>query len=583
MVARRISTFFLALAVLFLSPPGTSQTEDNTATLSEIVDAYEQFVRVTNPTEAARAKGRGVTSWPDVSPEAEAQQARRIGEFLAGLEAVPEEERASADFSILQTILSESAALHEHDPSRIPFTGDWGFHSNLLAYARRVDIRSRRDARDYIRLLKATPEHFESHIANMRRGIETGFTAYTDPLDVTIEQIAEQVVSDPKESDLYAPFLDMKGLSDVQAAAIRKDAESAVGLAVQAFAEVHKFLDEDYREHARPEPGIGSVPGGEAAYAAYVKTHTTRPDLSPIEVHEIGKSEVDRIRGEMEDIIEETGFDGSFSEFLTFLRTSPEFYAESPEDLLEKASRISKRLDAILPRYFGKLPRLPYGVEPVDPAIAPGFTTGRYSGGDAKSGTPGTYLVNTYRLDQRPLYQLPALSAHEAVPGHHLQIALAQELENVPRFRQSYYATAFGEGWGLYSEKIAGEAGIYQTPYERFGALSYEMWRACRLVADTGLHYYGWSRTEAETCFRENTALSELNIKTEVTRYIGWPGQALGYKIGEITIRELRAEAEAALGDDFDIREFHDKVLEDGSMPLGMLEEKIRTWIEEAR
>ena len=220
-------------------------------------------------------------------------------------------------------------------------------------------------------------------------------------------------------------------------------------------------------------------------------------------------------------------------------------------------------------------------MEAVPAAIAPGYTTGRYSGGDAEKGIAGTYLVNTYALDQRPLYELPALSAHEAVPGHHLQIALAQELVGVPEFRKSYYATAFGEGWGLYAEKLAGEAGFYRTPYERFGQLSYEMWRACRLVADTGLHHYGWTRAEAETCFVENTALAPLNIQTEVTRYIGWPGQATAYKVGELKILELRAKAKTAMGEDFDIRAFHDVVLGAGAMPLDALEYRVNLWIEE--
>jgi len=285
----------------------------------------------------------------------------------------------------------------------------------------------------------------------------------------------------------------------------------------------------------------------------------------------------------MEKIIAEVGFEGSFAEFLAFLRTDPQFYAKTPEELLSVAAVLSKQLDAALPRFFGKLPRLPYGVSPVPAEIAPGYTTARYSGGDAQNGRAGTYLVNTYRLDQRPLYEMPALTAHEAVPGHHLQIALAQELENVPEFRRSYYATAFGEGWGLYAERIAGEAGLFTTPYERFGALSYEMWRACRLVADTGMHWYGWTREQGEACFRENSALAELNIKTEVTRYIGWPCQALGYKIGEITLRELRAEAEAALGEDFDIRAFHDLVLEEGAMPLSLLEGRVRAWVSKQK
>ncbi|MEL6569269.1 MAG: DUF885 domain-containing protein, partial [Pseudomonadota bacterium] len=294
-------------------------------------------------------------------------------------------------------------------------------------------------------------------------------------------------------------------------------------------------------------------------------------------------NEVARIREEMKAIIEEVGFAGDFDGFLRFLREDSRFYARTPQDLLEKASTISKRLDASLPQFFGRLPRLPYGVSPVPASIAPGYTTGRYAQGDPETGRSGTYLVNTFRLDQRPLYELPALTAHEAVPGHHLQIALAQEMRDVPDFRRSFYATAFGEGWALYAEKLAGEAGIYTTPYERFGALSYEMWRACRLVADTGLHWYGWSREQAEACFIENTALSPLNIETEVTRYIGWPGQAVAYKVGELKILELRREAENALGADFDLRAFHDHLLGKGSMPLSTLQARMRQWVEDQK
>ena len=316
-----------------------------------------------------------------------------------------------------------------------------------------------------------------------------------------------------------------------------------------------------------------------APYAALVETHTAGAGYSAEEIHAIGLEEVARIRAAMEGIIEETGFDGSFADFLVFLRTDPQFYAQTDGELMAAAKEISGRLDAILPLYFNRLPRLGYTVDPVPASIAPGYTSGRYMSGDPAEGRKGAYLVNTYALDQRPLYELPALSAHEAVPGHHLQIALAQEMEGQPRFRQNYYATAFGEGWGLYAEWIASEAGLMQTPYEEFGALSMEMWRACRLVSDTGLHWYGWSREEAEACFIENTALSPLNIQTEVTRYIGWPGQATAYKIGELKIRALRADAEAALGGAFDIRAFHDVVLGEGAVPMDVLQMQVKDWV----
>jgi len=278
-------------------------------------------------------------------------------------------------------------------------------------------------------------------------------------------------------------------------------------------------------------------------------------------------------------LIEEVGFKGSFAEFLNFLRTDPQFYAKTEEELLMRAAWIAKQIDGQMPNYFGKLPRLPYGVMPVPKDIAKTYTTGRYWGGNPDAGRAGNYVVNTYNLAQRPLYNLPALTAHEGVPGHHHQISLSQELKDVPRFRQNLYPNAFGEGWGLYSEKLVAEMGIYKTPYERFGQLTYEMWRACRLVVDTGMHWKGWSREEAEACFFENSALASHNIKTEVERYISWPGQALSYKIGELKILELRKRAQDALGENFDIRKFHDAVLENGGIPLDILEAKIEKFI----
>lgn len=349
--------------------------------------------------------------------------------------------------------------------------------------------------------------------------------------------------------------------------------------AIEAYRETVAFIDETYAPAARRGAGIAGLRGGRQVYAALVDSHTAGAGYSAEEIHAIGLEEVARIRAAMEAIIAETGFEGSFADFQAFLRTDPQFYAQSEGELMAAAQEISARLDDILPGYFNRLPRLGYTVAPVPLSIAPGYTSGRYVSGDPVEGRTGTYLVNTWALDQRPLYELPALSAHEAVPGHHLQIALAQEMKDQPRFRQEYYATAFGEGWGLYAEYLATEAGLMQTPYEQFGALSMEMWRACRLVSDTGLHWYGWSRERAEACFQENTALAPLNIQTEVTRYIGWPGQATAYKIGELKIRALRAEAEAALGEAFDIRAFHDVVLGNGSVPMDVLEAEVKGWI----
>jgi uncharacterized protein (DUF885 family) len=301
--------------------------------------------------------------------------------------------------------------------------------------------------------------------------------------------------------------------------------------------------------------------------------------MTPDEIHQLGQSEVARIRGLMEKTIAETGFTGSFADFLQMLRTDPRFYAKTPAELMEKASEIAKRSDDQLPRLFGTLPRLPYGVRPVPADIAEGYTTGRYWVGSMQQGQAGGYMVNTSHLDQRPLYELPALTVHEAVPGHHLQIALSQELSDIPYFRRNTSPTAFVEGWGLYSEFLGEEMGIYRDPYERFGRYSYEMWRACRLVADTGIHWLGWDIEQARRCFTENSALAPHNIQTELERYISWPGQALAYKIGELRLRALRREAEEALGENFNVREFHDRLLLSGALPLDVVTKRVHTWI----
>lgn len=553
---------------------------DAPVSLETIVRDYETGIRALSPAVEARMEGRSPRRWPDVTPDHVASLARRAQNLKLRLNRV--EDKTSPEWAILSHLFEGLITQDRFDTARIPFTGDWGFHAEPFYTASNLRLRNEDEAEAWLARLNDTPRYFNDNIANMKRGLRMGWTAHADPLGTTMDQIRQQIVGTPEDSALWRPFETLpETMAPETAEAIRTAGREAVMKAVAAYADLLAFMEQEYAPEAREDPGIASLPAGRAYYEAAIRHHTAGAGYTPEEIHALGRAEVERIREEMETIIEEIGYPGTFEDFLHFLRTDPQFYARSPEDLLEKASRISKRLDALLPEYFGMLPRLTYGVEPVPDAIAPGYTTGRYSSGDPEEGEPGTYLVNTYALDQRPLYELPALSAHEAVPGHHLQIALAQELEDAPRFRREYYATAFGEGWGLYAEKLAGEAGFYQTPYERFGALSYEMWRACRLVADTGMHWYGWSREEAERCFAENSALAPLNIQTEVTRYIGWPGQATAYKVGELKILELRAQARESLGDAFDIRVFHDVLLGEGSMPLDALERRIEIWIQQ--
>nr|WP_070960373.1 DUF885 domain-containing protein [Hyphomonas sp. Mor2] len=569
-----LRTLAASLAVLIASPIAMADP------LQSLIDQYEAFNLAGDPDEAARADGIDPRTWPIVTPDHFEHRAQQASEMLSALNAL-ETNETGPEVAILRHLLQASIDAHAYDTARIPFTGDWGFFAAPPFTAMRTRLTTREEADAWIARLNDLPRFFDEQVENMQRGIETGWTQHGDPLSTSIAQIKAQLVEDPTDSTLFLPFesLSASGLSEPEILALKSEGQAAVETALESYTDLLEFMEQAYAPAARAEPGLATLQGGQEAYAVAVALHTAGAGYSPEEIHRLGQTEVARIRAEMDKIIDEVAFEGSFEAFITFLRTDPQFYADTPEELLEKASEMSKRLDAILPRYFRTLPRLPYGVAPVPASIAPGYTTGRYSSGDAEKGIAGTYLVNTYALDQRPLYELPALSAHEAVPGHHLQIALAQELRDVPEFRRSYYATAFGEGWGLYAEKLAGEAGFYRTPYERFGQLSYEMWRACRLVADTGLHHYGWSRTEAEACFNENTALAPLNIKTEVTRYIGWPGQATAYKVGELKILEMRADAKAALGDRFDIRTFHDVVLGAGAMPLDALERCVDQWI----
>jgi uncharacterized protein (DUF885 family) len=397
--------------------------------------------------------------------------------------------------------------------------------------------------------------------------------------------VAKTQAATPADGDaLLQPFDRMPDtISAAQRAALRDRAKEIlrdrIGPARARFVE---FLEREYLPKARESLGASELPDGRAYYAAAVRHYTTTV-MTPDEIHALGLAEVARIRKAMDAAMQEAQFTGSFAEFLAYLRSDKRFYAQSRDELLLRASEVAKRIDGRLPRIFRTLPRLPYGVTPVAPEIELTYTTGRYSPGSPNQGVAGQYLVNTSKLDQRPLYELPALTLHEAVPGHHLQIALAQELGQQPWFRRHADVTAFVEGWALYSESLGNDLGIYRDAYEKFGRLSYEMWRACRLVADTGLHWKGWSIEQARACFTDNSALAPHNIQTELERYISWPGQATAYKVGELKIQALRAKAREALGDKFSLRDFHDAVLLGGAMPLDLLEQRVEAWIAQQK
>jgi uncharacterized protein (DUF885 family) len=394
------------------------------------------------------------------------------------------------------------------------------------------------------------------------------------------ESLRAQIVTDPANSIFYKPFEGFPNLvSGADRQRLAAAAQAAIrGSVVPAYQSLLKFLETEYVPGSRTGIAASELPDGRAFYQDRIRYFTTL-DLSPEEINAIGLNEVKRIRSEMDSVIQKTGFEGKFRQFIDFLRSDPRFYVTSPQALLEKSALVLKRMDGELPRLFKTLPRLPYGIREIPAFSAPGQTAAYYQPGTGDGSVAGNYYVNTYDLASRPLYEIEALSLHEAVPGHHLQIALQQELADLPNFRRFAGFTSFVEGWALYSERLGMEVGFYQDPYSDFGRLSYEMWRACRLVVDTGMHALGWTRQQAIDFMAEYTSSTLLNITNEVDRYIAWPGQALAYKLGELKIRELRALAEKELGADFNLRDFHDQVLLGGAVPLDVLETHIREWV----
>jgi uncharacterized protein (DUF885 family) len=462
-----------------------------------------------------------------------------------------------------------------------PLLSDAGFHSNLNYSVR--PLSSYKAAKNYLNKLNAIPVFVDQHFVNLREGLEKGVSQPKVIFNGYESTYEDHIITDFSDSYFYSPFKNLpENITQDQKDSILSAAKIAIeNSVIPQFKRIKTFFEDEYLPKTRTSIGVSETPGGEAYYQNRINFYTTSTLYSAEDIHQIGLKEVARIKAEMRKIIKEVKFKGNFSAFLKFLRTDKQFYAKTPKELLMFARDIAKRADEQLPRFFKTLPRKPYGVAPVPDAIAPKYTGGRYVGTSKNSTNPGYYWVNTYDLPSRTLYTIPSLTVHEAVPGHHLQGALNNELgDSIPQFRRNLYLSAYGEGWGLYSEFLAEEMGMYTTPYEHFGKFTYEMWRACRLVVDTGIHAKGWTRDEVVDFMSANTALSIHEINTETDRYISWPGQALSYKIGEIKIRELRKKAEIQLQTKFDIRAFHEIVLEQGTVTLAILETRINNYIE---
>ncbi|HHP7238556.1 DUF885 domain-containing protein [Longibacter sp.] len=523
-----------------------------------------------------------LSTLPDVSPTARDARAQATRAFLNELEPFDHSKLSRTDqisADLLKSQLRQRLRSNRFASAQIPVHTQGGFHQTLTFLPRVLPFRTAEDYRRYIRVLEDVPRYVGQQIANMRRGLDRGMTQPRIAVQSIARDVAAQQVDAVEESPFYAPFRSPSGdLTDDEKRELRSAAAAAVRGVVDAYESFAAFL-RTYADKTRTEIAATALPDGDAYYASKIRQYTTL-DVSADEVHAVGKREVNRIRGEMEAVMSTLGVDGDLQSFIDTLRADPRFTPSSPEALLKEAAWIAKQMDGKLPSLFGTLPRQPYTVVPVPDELAPTYTVGRYIPAPAGGTRAGEYWVNTYDLERRTLYTLEALTLHEAVPGHHLQVALAREMDNLPAHRRNTYVVAFGEGWGLYAERLGLEAGFYDDPYSNFGRLTYEMWRACRLVVDTGMHAKGWSRQRAIDYMSARTALPENEVETEIDRYISWPGQALGYKMGEIKIRELRQEAEAALGRDFDIGAFHDVVLGSGPVTLPVLEENVGQWIE---
>jgi len=528
-----------------------------------------------NPGDEDGEPGVDLPRLPDVGPEAQQRRLAKWDAVLAQLRGIdpallsPVERVNYAVYLPQVEHLAASVRFRDYE---MPFNSDSSFWANL-AFMAGADMRDAQAYRNYLGRLEDVPRYFDQHIANMRAGLARGFSVPKAVLPGRDQSIADvAALARAEDSPLWRPFERMPAsIPAAEQAALRERARAAIlQRAVPAHATLLAFFRDEYMPKARDSLAAEAMPDGEAWYRQQIREYTTL-DLDPEQIHQTGLREVARIQAEMDAIIARVGFEGSFADFLAFLRTDPRFYAKTPEELLHRAAWIAKRVDGEIGKVIGTLPRGRFTIVPVPPEIAPYWTAGR--------GGTDTYWVNTYDLPSRPLYNLPALTLHESAPGHSLQLSLAKEQAAQPAFRRNSYISAFGEGWGLYSEALGVDMGIYETPYEDFGRLTYAMWRACRLVIDTGIHHKGWTRDQAIEYLASRTALSRHEVETEVDRYISWPAQALSYKLGELAIAGLRREAEQALGPRFDLRAFHDVVLSQGSVPLPVLEAQVREWI----
>ena len=545
------------------------------ARLKALYDGYAAWdSKETGSFENARGEIESAAYLPRVDEASQLRRAAHLQELLTQLNAIPAshlsaDEKVNAE--IFRTVLENAISDAHFRTWEMPFNSDSSFWTYLDASQPFDDTAG---YRRYIARLRDIPRYFIEQTVNMRAGLERGFSVPRTTLNGRDKSIATFIVDDPEKSSFYKPFKNLpSSISSAEQAALRAEARAAISQSVMpAYRKLLGFIQNDYLPRARTTISAHDLPDGDAFYRAQVREYTTT-DMTPEQIHQLGLSEVARIDAEMQKVMRESGFKGSMPEFLKFLKSDPQFYAKTPDELLGVSAYVTKRVDGVIGQHFGLLPRKRFGLIPVPDALAPFYTSGR--------GGLENCQMNTYDLPVRPLYNIPVLTLHECEPGHSFQMAIASEQKALPAFRRNLYFSGMGEGWGLYSEWLGNELGIYRTPYEKFGQLSYEMWRAARLVIDTGIHQQGWSRQQAIDYLAGHTALTQHEVETEVDRYISWPGQALAYKLGELTIRRLRTEAETKLGPKFDERRFHDAILTLGSVPLNVMEDRMHAFIRE--
>lgn len=565
--------FFLVSIISF----SQNETSNSAQTLEEVISSYQDH------------KGYDRKEYPlglftrDYY-KAEAEFAKTKLEELSKIRIDTFGENEKISVELLKFVLQDQIDFYEFERFLNPLLSDSGFHSSLNYMVR--SLSNYKKTKEYLNKLNALPDFVNQHFVNLREGLKKGVSQPRVIFKGYESTYNEHITDNYEDNFFYSPFKDLpESLTEFQKDSVLIAAKSAIEKnVIPQFKRIKEFFETEYLPKTRTTIGVSNTPNGNAYYQNRINFYTTSTQYTADDIHQIGLKEVARIRAKMEQIIKDLNFEGSFADFLQFLRTDEQFYAKTPKELLMIARDMAKRADEQLPRFFKTLPRKPYGVAPVPDAIAPKYTGGRYIGTPKNSTEPGYYWVNTYNLPSRTLYTLPSLTVHEAVPGHHLQASLNNELgDSIPQFRKDLYLSAYGEGWGLYCEFLADEMGMYTTPYEHFGQLTYEMWRACRLVVDTGIHTKGWSRNQVVDYMSSNTALSLHEINTETDRYISWPGQALSYKIGELKIRELRKKAKTELGSKFDIREFHEVILGQGTVTLSILENLINSYIEKMK